>query len=274
MNEVPTLHARDWVEFVDPENPDEIYKCDLTWLTSNWSCIYGNGCKGIDKEHPDSGCCSDGAYYTDKEDEQRTDIVAKRLTREMWQFYDEAQPKNKNGKLKISEVGLDKDRKTRKVQGSCIFLNRRGHVAPDYTGEMGCVLHHLAAKEGVHFSKIKPDVCWQLPMRRSFEKREVGEQEISVTVIGEYERAAWGDGGLEFDWYCTDNPEAHIGKQPVYISNSEELKAMMSESAYKILKQHCDNRMELIAISAKANKKRLLPLLQIHPATQAAQVKR
>jgi hypothetical protein len=271
MKEMAPLHARDWVEFVDPENPDEIYKCDLTWLTSNWSCIYGAGCQGIDADKPDSGCCSDGAYYTDKADEDRTQIVAKRLTPEMWQFYNEAQPKTKNGKWQISEVGLDRDRKTRRIGDSCIFLNRRGHTAPGYTGQMGCVLHHLAEKEGIHFSKTKPDVCWQLPIRRSFEVREMGDRELQVVVIGEYERVAWGDGGLDFDWYCTDNPEAHVGKVPVYLSNQDELIALMGESAYQILKKHCDDRMEVVEFTRKANRKRLLPLIQIHPATLAAQ---
>ena len=158
MSEFPTLHSRDWVEFVDPENPDEIYKCDLTWLTSNWSCIYGNGCQGIDKEFPDSGCCSDGAYYSDKDDQRRTEEVAKRLTPQMWQFYYEARNnKSKSKKLNISEIGLDRDSKTRKVDGSCIFLNRRGFTSDEYKGEIGCVLHHLAEKEGIHFSQTKPD---------------------------------------------------------------------------------------------------------------------
>ena len=108
MPEVNPNFARDWVEFADPANSEELYKCDLTWLTSYWTCIYGNGCCGIDADKPDAGCCSDGAYYSDIEDEERTQKVAKRLTRDMWQFFDDAQPKKQNGKFQISEVGLDK----------------------------------------------------------------------------------------------------------------------------------------------------------------------
>ena len=33
-NEVAPNFARDWVEFVNPDNSEEIFKCDLTWLTS------------------------------------------------------------------------------------------------------------------------------------------------------------------------------------------------------------------------------------------------
>ena len=70
-NEFPSNFARDWVEFVNPDNSEEFFKCDLTWLTSYWQCIYGNGCCGIDADKPNDGCCSDGAYYTGKEDEER-----------------------------------------------------------------------------------------------------------------------------------------------------------------------------------------------------------
>ena len=90
-NEVAANFVRDWVEFENPANPEEIFKCDLTWLTSYWQCIYGNGCCGIDADKPDAGCCSDGAYYTGKEDEKRVFEAAKKLTRADWQFYEVVQ---------------------------------------------------------------------------------------------------------------------------------------------------------------------------------------
>ena len=257
MPEVKKDFDRDWVEFTDPDNPEHIYKCDLTWLTSNWNCIYGSGCQGIDAGKPFAGCCSDGAYYTDKSDEERTLKWAAKLTPQMWQFYDEAH--DKKGNLKISEIGLDKDRKTRMVKGSCIFLNRKGEHE-----NFGCVLHHLALKENKHFSDTKPDICWQLPIRRSHETRDVGDKEISVTVIGEYDRKAWGEGGHDFDWYCTSNTDAHNGKEAVFQSSKYELIALMSPKAYKVLEKHCENRIELM----KSLKKKNLPLLNIHPASK------
>ena len=80
MTEFHNAFAREWVEFPNPENSDEIFKCDLTWLTSYWSCIFGNGCQGIDKAQSDHGCCSDGAYYFSNEDEARVTAAAKKLT--------------------------------------------------------------------------------------------------------------------------------------------------------------------------------------------------
>jgi hypothetical protein len=185
----------------------------------------------------------------------------------MWQFYQEARPKKAGGKLRITDTDEDDERKTRTVDDACIFLNRKGHEAPGFTGSYGCVLHHLAQKRDMHFSDTKPDVCWQLPLRRSYETREVGEREYSIIVLGEYERLAWGDGGEDFDWYCTSNTEAHVGKEPVYISNKAELLKLMGEEAYAILAEHCDRRIEGIKLAQS----RSLPLYVIqHPATLGA----
>ena len=267
MSEIKPGFARDWIEFTDPKDELEIYKCDLTWLTSYWTCIYGDGCKGVFADRPNDGCCTEGAMYSDEDDEKRVSLSANSLTREMWQFFDEARPLNPNGALRISEADEENERKTRTVNGSCIFLNRKGHEADGYTGSFGCVLHHLALKEGIHFVDTKPDVCWQLPLRRSFETREVGEREYSITVIGEYERLAWGDGGDDFDWYCTSNSEAHVGLEPVYLSNRTELVALLGQDIYDILAAYCDDRVAAV----KELSKRQLPLFVIpHPASVAS----
>ena len=124
-----------------------------------------------------------------------------------------------------------------------------------------------ATKENKHFVDTKPDVCWQLPLRRSFETRHVGEREYSIIVIGEYERLAWGDGGDDFDWYCTSNTDAHVGKEPVYISNKYELQKLMGEGPYAQLAHLCDARMAGI----RDAQSHLLPLFIIqHPATLGA----
>ena len=259
MTELPSTFAREWVEFPNPDNSSEIFKCDLTWLTSYWNCIFGNGCKGIDKEFADHGCCSDGAYYFSKEDETRVTSAAKKLTPEMWQNHAVA---HKGGKFIVSEIGLDNDRKTKKVNKTCIFFNESSFSKQYF----GCALHHLAVKEGTYFIETKPDICWQLPLRRAWEKREVGDENYDVIVIGEYTREAWGQGGADLDWYCTSNTEAHNGAQPVYKSNKNELIAMMNKNAYEVLAKFCDARMEVM----RNRKTKNLPLYVIHPATAGA----
>ena len=258
--EVDLDFPREWFEFNDPEDPEnELWRCDLTWLTSFWSCIYGNGCEGIFKERPDDGCCSQGAHYSEKADRKRVAKWVEHLTPETWQFFDEGH--TKKGKLDINEYDEQGELKTKRVEDGCIFLNRRG-----FAGGEGCALHHLAIREGVHFSQTKPDVCWELPIRRSFDTiKRPDDTEINVTIIGEFDRRGWGEGGHDLDWYCSGNPVAHRGTEPVYLSNRIELEAIMGVKQYQILKEICDARMKAMKQSKN------LPLFVIHPATKIAQ---
>lgn len=60
MPEVDLVFPRAFVEFADPADHDQVFRCDLTWLTSAWSCIFSQGCPGIYDTSPDVGCCTLG----------------------------------------------------------------------------------------------------------------------------------------------------------------------------------------------------------------------
>ena len=71
MPEVPIGFPRAYAEFPDPADADQVFRCDLTWLTSRWACIFGQGCPGIYADRPDDGCCTLGAHFADADDERR-----------------------------------------------------------------------------------------------------------------------------------------------------------------------------------------------------------
>jgi hypothetical protein len=228
--EVDLDFPRVWVEFVDPADSEQTFRCDLTWLTSRWTCVYGSGCRGIFADRPDDGCCTLGAHFSDKKDEKRVLRHAKRLTPDLWQHHDAAE---------LVELDDDGARKTAVVDGGCVFLNR-----PGFAGGQGCALHALALREGRHPLETKPDVCWQLPIRRTYDRVERPDgSEVLVVSIGEYDRRGWGPGGHDLDWYCSGNTEAHVGREPVYLSNRAELVALMGEPAYAELARQCAARL-------------------------------
>jgi hypothetical protein len=246
--EVSLDFPRAWVEFADPSDERQVFRCDLTWLTSSWTCIFGKGCKGIYGSRPDDGCCTLGAHFSDKDDERRVLAAAKELQPDEWQLH---------GTKRLVEKDEEGARKTRVVDGGCVFLNR-----PGFEGGTGCALHALALRTGRHFLETKPDVCWQLPIRRTYDQvKRPDSSQVLVITISEYDRRGWGEGGHDLTWYCSGATEAHVGRDPVYVSNEHELRALMGDSAYEVLAVMCTDRL--------ASKRVVAP----HPADPAKPVR-
>lgn len=228
--EVALDFPRAWVEFPDPADADQRLRCDLTWLCSSWTCIFGAGCQGIYAGRPDDGCCTLGAHFSAPDDEARVAGYVKQLTADDWEFHDVGHKRKR-----WVETDADGDRKTAVHEGACIFLNRPGFAA----GE-GCALHSWALRNDRHPLETKPDVCWQLPVRRLYREVELtdGTTYTEITVT-EYDRRGWGPGGHDLDWYCSGNTQAHVATEPVFVSYAAELVELVGQPAYDILVQHC-----------------------------------
>ncbi|GAA1174669.1 hypothetical protein GCM10009584_14940 [Ornithinimicrobium humiphilum] len=268
MTETPLDIPRAWAEVVDPAEPGQRLRLDLTWLTSRWRCIFGAGCPGIDAAEPDAGCCVLGAHFTDDDDVERVAAVVERLGPDEWQQHDEGRAEGWIVELEDDDAESGTARATRVVDGACIFLNRPGFPA----GE-GCALHRHALAEGLEPLTTKPDVCWQLPLRRTYRDVELpdGTSYLEVTIT-EYDRRAWGPGGHDLDWYCTGAPEAHTGAEPVYLSMRAELVELLGPQGYAVLVRLCEEHLAAVAAltgGAGPGGRPLLPLL-VHPATRAA----
>lgn len=261
LPETPLDITRTWVEFVDPDNEAQRLRCDLTWLTSSWTCIFGSGCAGIYADRPDDGCCTLGAHFSDADDVQRVREAAEGLGEDEWQHH----PGRKVTKLKSWTEKDGETRKTRVVDGACIFLNR-----PGFPAGAGCALHQHAVLTGRSPVELKPDVCWQLPIRRSYRTVTLPDDTTYLEIsIGEYDRRGWGPGGHDLDWYCSGNPAAHVGREPVYRSCRAELEELMGRAAYDELVLRCEAHIRTVTQGRSAGARALLPLT-IHPATLAA----
>ncbi len=236
MPEVDLVFPRAFVEFVDPADGEQVFRCDLTWLTSSYTCIFGQGCPGIYADSPDNGCCTLGAHFADKDDQKRVATFVGQLTPGTWQFH----PGRTVRKADWIETDDEGEPKTRvhevDGQSACVFNNR-----PGFEGGMGCALHALALEQGRNPLETKPDVCWQLPIRRTF--REVKRQDDTTyteVTITEYDRRGWGPGGHDLDWYCSGNTEAHVAVEPLYVTSAAELVELMGQAAYDELVRHCE----------------------------------
>ncbi len=262
---MPAPGTRLWLEVgadgevpvTDGSTPDTVYRFDLTWLTSSWRCVFGAGCPGIDASLPDAGCCVHGAYFSEAADEERVAAAVARLDATTWA---NAGHRRHGAGRRWAVSDEDGARRTARVGGVCVFHNPR-----DFPGGYGCALHGLALAEGEDPMRTKPDVCWQLPVRRTYDEpaRADGSTYLQVTVT-EYTREGWGGGGADFDWYCTASPTAHVGPEPVWRSLRAELVELVGAQVYDVLDRHC---AELVPDSGP----RLLPLSVVHPATRASE---
>lgn len=217
-SEISDDDIHEWISF---DLDGETYTFDITWLTSRWKCIYGEGCLGIeDSPAPEKmlGCCSHGAHFSDKEDRKRVAEVYPRLRDDEWQF-----------KAVAKELGgpIHKDHGdwvTRRHEGACIFLNR-----PDFEGGPGCAFHTAALSRGENFIDWKPEVCWQVPIRLDF---HIDDNDYETNILREWKRRDWGEGGEDFHWWCTEDPRAFVGDVPVYVSSRDEIIALVGQGAY------------------------------------------
>ncbi|SNT61555.1 hypothetical protein SAMN05421812_113130 [Asanoa hainanensis] len=265
--EVDLDFPREWVEFFDPEDPKHLIRADLTWLLSRWTCIFGKGCHGIIEGRAADGCCSHGAFFTDSDDESRVRAAAKKLTPETWQHY-------RRGFKNYTEMdtvdGKTPARRTatQSADGPCVFLNDA-----DFPAGGGCALHAQALRDGVHPLEYKPDVCWQLPVRRDqdWNKRPDGTK-ILITTLTEFDRRGWGSGGHDLHWWCTSSPEAHVGSEAMWQSYEPELTALIGKAAYAKLAEMCAARARRGMVAPHpADPKRRLPLTRTKDLNGAAE---
>ncbi len=228
MTAIPN-DAHEWISF-DDERERRTWMFDVTFLESQWTCIFGRGCQGVlTGPTPElvQGCCSYGAHFTDEEDRQRVERAAQRLTSDQWQF----KSRGTRGTTRVKPNG---EIVTRLAQDACIFLNR-----PDFARGPGCALHVMAIDNDESYIPLKPDVCWQLPLHRDDQVVEDGHV---ITRIAQWERRDWGAGGSDFHWWCTDTPDAFVGRSRVVDSMRDELVAMIGEDVYQRLLAYIDHR--------------------------------
>lgn len=215
---------RKWLSF---DHDGDTYLFDLTFLTSSWRCIFGEGCKGVlaeDATELAQGCCSHGAHFADQPDRSRVRKIAKRLRADQWQLRGMA--KELGGPIAKNSAG---EWTTRVHDGACIFLNRNG-----FDRGPGCALHLAALDAGESFLEWKPEVCWQLPLRLTHHVDEVGH---TTWTLRDWKRRDWGEGGEEFHWWCTESHEAFVGHDAVLDSLREEIVALVGDAVYRRLKE-------------------------------------
>ena len=98
---------------------------------------------------------------------------------------------------------------------------------------------------------LKPDVCWQLPLRHEDDVADDGHVDLHHPSVGP---APLGRRSIEFHWWCTESPEAFVGTgTPVYLAGPRaELTAMVGERTYERLVAYLTDRARRVGESSGA----------------------
>jgi hypothetical protein len=242
--------------YVEILQPGTVWRFERDFLESNWTCLFGKGCKGIldvDATESNQGCCSLGAHFGDgpagTAEAMNVDAYAAMLTPEQFQYHqlahataiasaspdgDGTDDSGGDGDVDGAH-GIFGDRArthTRVVDGACIFLNR-----PGFAGGEGCALHIAALECDESPTEWKPSVCWQLPLRVDWQELDA---DTEVATVRRWTRTDWGDHGRTMAWCCTeraDGAEAYCGDEPVVDSMADSLTALAGAEVYVELRR-------------------------------------
>lgn len=207
------------------EDGETTWRVDAQFMTSQWTCIWDQGCAGIEAEAnvaAQLGCCSVGAELLDDDEAMLISALAATLTPERAQFAAE---------IKAGGALRPDRRNTRVVDGACVFLNR-----PGFAGGAGCALHGEALANDDSPSDWKPSICWQLPLKID----RADSDGVTVATLRRWQRSDWGTDGESMAYCCTEaadgstlpeTPDAYVRETPVFVSLRHELDELMGPEA-------------------------------------------
>ena len=211
-------------EYEEIDAGDTIWRFDRSFLTSNWICIWGKGCKGINATADTTlghGCCSLGAELDGIDEARDLSAAAATIPQHLFQFHAEA--------ASGGVFSDDKYSATRVIDGACIFHNRTG-----FAGGEGCALHLASDHFDESPTEWKPSVCWQLPVKVDWEMRD---DNVEVATVRGWTRADWGDHGAKMEWCCTEGADAYVGESTVVESLRDEITQMVGNAVYVQLRK-------------------------------------
>ena len=203
------------------------WEFDLTFMLSNYRCIWGRGC-------PDTRLTAaqrPGMLRGRRGDLQRRRRQARQRgsqedprTRQAVDRRGRAQLPGGAGARRPDPCGKARFKResvhTRLYRGACIFHNR-----VDHPGGAGCALHVAALRRGENPMDWKPRICWQVPLFFDIDKK------TKTTMVRAYRTVDWGGEGI-LDWWCTVQADAFSADQPVYVTMDAELPRVCGAAVY------------------------------------------
>lgn len=254
---------------------DEQYMVNLSFLASNYTCIYGKGTCGfrVGVNEPtyrtDIGGCCFGGVDVFTEEREHMEEMASQLTPELVNPATYERIKDGKGfKHTYDAEGNITASHTRIWDGGCVFANRANEG-----DKRGCSFHHLAESKGLEHVDAMPNICWAHPI--VFSELDVDDDpDVMSGVIHVISNASYETWNFEvteatgsaddlIQAVCTESPDTYIGDRPVYKSYSRELIELLGQECYDMLVVEIERRAKPVPTRGQVRNggRPLLPLL-------------
>lgn len=216
---------REMIELRDPDVPYRMWRIDKSMMLSRLTCIFGNGCQGIEEDRPDAGCCAHGTIMAPQELDRVSDAVA-RLTPDQWQ--------NHRANWRYTRPSADGSTRVRTTKGACVFLNDENHARP------GCAIHVGALDAGESPYDWKPVICSTYPMawKHTWEQDDTVEV-ITIECLTQYDTYS------DAHWWCFEAPEAYVSPEAFVSAWKDSIILLMGERMYGVLRDALDDASEV-----------------------------
>ena len=217
---MPPLDLHEWISFED-DHEQRTWVFDATFLRSNWSCIYGAGCKGVLDARRHRARPGLLQLRRPLRRRRRRADRARRARPARAAPLAEPQEGPQQGRPRDRGRRHQDPRRRRRVhlpQPARLRRRRRlraahrrarGRRAATSTGSPTCAGSCRCA------SSTTPTTTATSPRR-----------------LREWKRRDWGEGGDEFHWWCTESDDAFVGGAPVYQYLRDEIIEMVGQAAY------------------------------------------
>ena len=211
----------------DPEivDGDVTWRFDRAFLTSNWTCIWGRGCKGIldePAEHLNQGCCSIGAE-TDRRRRSHDHLRVGGDARRRFLPTPLGHRRRRRVQRRHPHQHQSGRRRVHLLQQTWLRRGRGVRAAPRRsarrTNHRPCGSHRCAG----NCPSKSTGRC--NPTAPRSPRSAGGSEATGATTV------------YSMHWCCTEGPEAYVGDRPVVESLADELIAVVGEPVYVELRR-------------------------------------
>ena len=194
--------TREWITIPVPGKERKQWQIDVTFLMSSWRCIFGQGCQGVLTEPAPEMVA--GLLLVRRARVREEGQGQGREAREAARRRRVAVQEGRHEEGRVERRRGKDEWRTRLVQG-CVRIPQSSRLRGRARLRVAPARDEHRASTSARPSRRCAGSCRCARSTATRKTRSV------TSVLTEFGRDGWGEGGEEFAWWCTEAPEAFTG---------------------------------------------------------------